>query len=107
MNNSTVQPQYGPEVSQSYQNLNSYAHAYWELHPYFSLTICVFGITTNLVNVFILCQEKMRTCINCILTGIAVSDIMTMLDYIPYAVQFYLLTELCKLWTNYGHRVLV
>lgn len=96
MNNTTTVPDYGPVKSQSYQNLNNYAHAYWEIHPYLSLIICVFGISTNLVNVFILCQDKMRNSINCILTGIAVSDIMTMLDYIPFAVQFYLLTGLGK-----------
>lgn len=96
MNNTTSELDYGPVKSQMYQNLENYGHAYWNIHPYLSLIICVFGVSTNLVNVFILCQDKMRNSINCILTGIAVSDIMTMLDYIPFAVQFYLLTGISK-----------
>lgn len=32
----------------------------------------------------------MRSSINCILTGIAVSDVFTMMSYIPFAIHFYL-----------------
>lgn len=98
MNNSSfvIVPD-GPEVkSRLYQNLESYAHAYWCIHPYISLIICSFGIITNMVNIAILCRKKMVNSINCILTGIAISDIVTMMDYVPYAVHFYLLTGLGK-----------
>ncbi|XP_045163841.1 G-protein coupled receptor dmsr-1-like [Mercenaria mercenaria] len=80
--------------STMYQNLEAYALAYWYMHPYISLIICTFGISTNIVNIAILCQKKMINSINCILTGIAISDILTMLDYVPYAMHFYLLTDL-------------
>lgn len=83
-------------VSAMYRNLESYALAYWHIHPYISLVMCTFGISTNIVNIAILCQKKMRNTINCVLTGIAISDIITMLDYAPYAMHFYLLTDLSK-----------
>ena len=87
----------GDEVTSTmYRNLEDYALAYWYMHPYISLVICTFGITTNIVNIAILCQKKMINSINCILTGIAISDILTMLDYVPYAMHYYLLTDLSK-----------
>ena len=100
MNNSTLEADDGiindlPK-SQAYKNLEAYALAYWNIHPYLSLVICTFGISTNVVNIVILTRQKMLNSINCVLTGIALSDIITMLDYIPYAVHFYLVTELGK-----------
>ncbi|KAL4220992.1 hypothetical protein ACF0H5_019256 [Mactra antiquata] len=74
--------------------LNSYALAFWSVHPYITLVICAFGIPTNIVNIVILNQKKMRSSINCILTAIAVSDIITMADYVPYTVFFYIITGL-------------
>ena len=77
-----------------YQNLEMYALGYWHVHPYLSLIICTFGISTNLVNIVILTRKKMLNSINCVLTGIAISDIITMVDYIPYVIHFYLMTDI-------------
>ena len=100
MNNSTLEADDGLIIaipkSQAYKNIEAYALAYWNVHPYLSLVICTFGISTNVVNIVILTRQKMLNSINCVLTGIALSDIITMLDYIPYAVHFYLVTELGK-----------
>lgn len=82
--------------SDHYKALTDYAHAYWDVHPYISLIICVFGILTNILNICVLRQEKMRTPINLILIGIAISDIITMADYVPFAFHFYILTDLSK-----------
>lgn len=79
------------EHSWAYAGLEAYAHWYWHIHGYVSLVICTFGIPTNIVNVIILTRKSMRTPINCILTGIAVSDILTMLSYMPFAVHFYIM----------------
>ena len=89
-----TQPTESDLQSEYYQFLNQYAHAYWQVHPYLSLTICSFGILTNMVNIHILGKKKMQSPINCILTGIAVFDIITMVDYVPYVVHFYLRTGL-------------
>ncbi|WAR15110.1 DMSR1-like protein, partial [Mya arenaria] len=89
--------------SSFYQSINAYAHAYWHVHPYISLIICVFGIITNIVNIYVLCKEKMRNSINCILTGIAISDIIIMADYIPFAIHFYLATGLRDIEERYTY----
>ena len=96
MNNSSELSSSGAEATKSamYQFLETYALGYWHVHPYLSLIICTFGITTNIVNIVILTRKKMLNSINCVLTGIAVSDIITMVDYIPYVVHFYLMTDI-------------
>ena len=80
--------------SLAYESLETYAIGYWHVHPYISLVICTFGITTNIVNIVVLTRKKMLNSINIVLTGIAMSDIITMLDYIPYVVHFYWLTDI-------------
>lgn len=71
--------------------LEAYACFYFGIHGYVSLAICCFGVPTNIVNIIILTRKSMRTPINCILTGIAVSDVLTMLSYIPYSIHFYII----------------
>ncbi|KAK3594158.1 hypothetical protein CHS0354_026570, partial [Potamilus streckersoni] len=94
--------------SQAYVNLEAYAYWYWEVHPYLSLIVCTFGIATNIANIIILTRKKMLSSINTILTGIAISDIITMVEYIPYALHFYILTDIGDLpkrhtlgWSTY------
>lgn len=70
--------------------LQEFAHRYWSIHGYLSLVVCTFGILTNIVNIIILTEKSMRTSINCILTGIAISDILTMTSYVPFAIHFYI-----------------
>lgn len=54
-----------------------------------SLCVCMGGIVTNTFNVTVLTRRHMRTPVNQILTGLAVSDIITMLSYLPFAFHFY------------------
>lgn len=70
--------------------LQRFARQYWSIHGYLSLVVCTFGILTNIVNIIILTEKSMRTSINCILTGIAISDILTMMSYMPFAIHFYI-----------------
>ena len=35
----------------------------------------------------------MRTPTNCILTGLAVADLLVMLDYMPFTIHYYILEE--------------
>ncbi|CAG5131712.1 unnamed protein product [Candidula unifasciata] len=59
------------------------------IHGYLSVVICFFGVLTNIFNITVLMAKDMRTATNYLLTFIAVSDILTMLPYIPYVINFY------------------
>ncbi|KAH3828414.1 hypothetical protein DPMN_130373 [Dreissena polymorpha] len=62
---------------------------YADAHGYVSLCVCSFGIVTNLFNISVLTRKQMATPVNQILTWLAVSDILTMVSYIPFALHFY------------------
>ncbi|RUS79613.1 hypothetical protein EGW08_012613 [Elysia chlorotica] len=69
--------------------LNEFSVWYAGYHGYLSLFVCMCGIVTNTFNVTVLTRRHMRTPVNQILTALAVSDIITMLSYVPFAVHFY------------------
>lgn len=83
--NSSYEPE--PYESEVLQTLSS---MYGDWHGYITLTICAIGIPLNLVNITVLTRKNMQTPINCILTWLAVSDIATMISYVPFAVHFYI-----------------
>ncbi|XP_033724687.1 sex peptide receptor-like [Pecten maximus] len=62
---------------------------YMYYHGYVSLVVCLFGIPSNLINITVLTRRHMRTPINFILTWMAVSDLLTMMSYVPFAVHYY------------------
>jgi hypothetical protein len=102
-NTTTKTPTSGETRSSAYLSLTAYATWYWNVHGYTSLVVCIFGVTTNILNIAILTRKSMRTAINIILTGMAVSDVMTMLLYIPNAVHFYLMTDLTPTPERYSY----
>ena len=64
---------------------------YEPLHGYLAVIICVLGTIFNMMNILVLTHKDMRTNpINLLLTGIAVADMMVMVEYIPFAVHMYL-----------------
>ncbi|GFR84824.1 B1 bradykinin receptor [Elysia marginata] len=71
--------------------LKQFSEWYARYHGYLSLFVCLCGIVTNTFNVTVLTRRHMRTPVNQILTGLAVSDIITMLSYVPFAIHFYCL----------------
>lgn len=73
---------------------------YQGVHGYLSIVVCVFGILSNIINIIVLTRKPMLTPTNCILTAIAVADMMTMLSYLPFAAYFYCVTVLER---GYGH----
>jgi len=84
--NSTV-----PSMS-SFCNLKAFGELYEPVHGYLALSICIVGIIFNIINVLVLTHRDMRrNPINLILTGIAVADLLMMLEYIPFAAHMYLL----------------
>ncbi|XP_048745525.1 G-protein coupled receptor dmsr-1-like [Ostrea edulis] len=80
-----------PDQCDDVVGLYAYACFYYGVHDYFSVILCCFGIPANLVNIIILTRKSMRTPINIILTGIAVSDLLTMFSYLVFAIHFRLM----------------
>ncbi|KAL4221707.1 G-protein coupled receptor [Mactra antiquata] len=80
-----------PDNITGYTNskLTRFSRSYASIHGYVSLCVCVFGIVTNLFNVSVLTRKHMKTPVNQILTWLAISDILTMISYIPFAIHFY------------------
>uniref|UniRef100_T1J538 G-protein coupled receptors family 1 profile domain-containing protein n=1 Tax=Strigamia maritima TaxID=126957 RepID=T1J538_STRMM len=62
-------------------------------HGYFSIIVCLFGIITNILNIIVLTRKDMISPTNAILTGLAVADMLVMLDYLPFSVHTYILIK--------------
>ncbi|KAL1517945.1 hypothetical protein ABEB36_001641 [Hypothenemus hampei] len=72
----------------TYCNFENFDHQYRQyVHGYLSLSVCVFGSLTNIFNIFILITKTMRSPTNFILTGLALADLLVMLQYIPFTVH--------------------
>lgn len=71
--------------------LRSFQETYRGLHGYLSLTVCFFGSVANVLNVCVLTMKQMRWPTNLILTGLAVADLLVMVEYVPFAVHEYIL----------------
>lgn len=57
---------------------------------YLSILVCIFGSIANVLNIFVLSRREMRSPTNAILTGLAVADLLVMLEYIPFSCHVYL-----------------
>lgn len=73
------------------ESLRAFSDWYAGYHGYVSLVVCAYGIVSNIFNILVLTRKNMWTTTNCILTGLAVSDLLTMVSYVPFALQFYVL----------------
>jgi len=71
------------------EELFSFAKSYASFHGYVSICVCIFGIVTNIFNITVLTRKHMHTPVNQILTWLAVSDMSTMISYVPFALHFY------------------
>lgn len=70
--------------------LQRYADWYSGYHGYTSLAVCAIGIVGNVLNVAVLTRTNMAaSSTNFILTALAVSDLLKMTSYVPFAIQFY------------------
>lgn len=59
-------------------------------HGYFSIIVCLFGTVANILNVTVLTRKEMVSApINRILTGLALADILVMIEYIPFAYYYH------------------
>ncbi|XP_049823488.1 G-protein coupled receptor dmsr-1-like [Aethina tumida] len=79
MNNTTV-----------YCDFQNFHDAYEEVHGPLSFLVCVFGSIANILNICVLTTKEMRWPTNLILTGLAIADLLVMLEYIPFTMHRYL-----------------
>jgi G protein-coupled receptor 139 len=73
------------------ETLEVFMNGYKPYHGFIAAAVCVFGIVANILNIIVLTRRNMISATNCILTGLAVSDGLTMVAYLPYALRFYVL----------------
>lgn len=73
------------------EDLAAFADWYRPLHGYLAAVVCALGIIANVLNIVVLTRKNMISATNCILTGLAVSDGLTMVAYFPFALRFYCL----------------
>lgn len=77
----------------TYHRLQSLKEEYAEIHGYISVVVCVFGIVANIANIVVLNKKHMRTSTNVILKWLAVADLCTMMEYVPFALKFYVFKD--------------
>lgn len=65
--------------------------AYAPIHGYLAIIVCVFGIIANILNIAILTRKELFNPAIVILIVIAITDILVMTEYIPYAIVKYIM----------------
>ncbi|KAJ8879760.1 hypothetical protein PR048_020368 [Dryococelus australis] len=80
---SREQPYCGP-------GLAAFSDTYRPVHVYASLLVCIFGSVANSLNIAVLSRREMSSPTNAILTGLAVADLLVMLEYIPFVGHTFL-----------------
>nr|XP_016935036.1 sex peptide receptor [Drosophila suzukii] len=73
--------------------MDNFHTSYKNMHGYVSLVVCILGTIANTLNIIVLTRREMRSPTNAILTGLAVADLAVMLEYIPYTIHDYILTD--------------
>lgn len=76
--------------------LNRFSVWYADFHGYISLLVCGVGVLCNLFIIIVLTRKNLTTTTNYLLTALAISDLLTMASYIPYALQFHCLYGTAK-----------
>ncbi|XP_074599409.1 uncharacterized protein LOC141853819 [Brevipalpus obovatus] len=67
--------------------------AYQPIHFYLTLAICSFGLVANMLNIIVLTRKTMHSPTNALLTGLAITDTLVMLDYIFFDTYTFFLPE--------------
>ncbi|KAH3828303.1 G-protein coupled receptor dmsr-1-like [Dreissena polymorpha] len=71
--------------------LQTFASNYRPIHGYLAAIVCVLGVLANILNIIVLTRKNMISSTNIILTGLAISDGLTMAFYLPFALQMYVI----------------
>uniref|UniRef100_A0A0N5BN65 G_PROTEIN_RECEP_F1_2 domain-containing protein n=1 Tax=Strongyloides papillosus TaxID=174720 RepID=A0A0N5BN65_STREA len=70
-------------------NIKYFGNSYKNIHPYISLFICIFGVIINFIHIIVLTRKNLRkSAVNCIMTVVAICDMLTMLTYLIYNFHF-------------------
>lgn len=88
-------------------DLSAFHSHFLKLHGWISLFVCIFGSIANILNILVLTRREMRSPTNIILTGLAVADLLVMIDYIPYSFHMYLYSRSRKDTFTYGWAIFV
>lgn len=80
-------------LNKSFSGLADFQIKYARVHGYISSCVCLFGFLANIANILVLTRKNMITSTNVILTWLAIADFLTMLDYFPFALHFYILKD--------------
>lgn len=81
-------------INKNNNNLCFIHFRYLSIHGYLSIMVCTFGSIANSLNIIVLTRREMRSPTNAILTGLAIADLLVMIDYIPFACIGYILPQL-------------
>ena len=91
-----------------------FSNSYRPIHGWLSTFVCLFGIPSNLLNIIVLTRPnmvcfflliffysklnlkqffcfKITSPTNLILSGLAVSDLLTMITYLPFSIYYYII----------------
>lgn len=64
---------------------------YAQYHGHLSIVICVFGTIANIFNIIVLTKKELACApINRILTGLAVADMLLMIEYMSFAYYYHM-----------------
>lgn len=70
--------------------LRNFSIAYRQIHGYLSFFVCIVGVISNILNIIVLTRREMSVLpINRILRGLALTDIVLMIEYIPFIFFYY------------------
>lgn len=78
-------------VVEEIPELKQFEYFYKPIHGYLAACVCVFGVLANILNIVVLTRKNMLTSTNVILTGLAISDGLTMALYFPWALAMYVI----------------
>lgn len=67
--------------------------AYKKFHGYIALVVCLFGVIANILIMVVLTRKEMRTPVNLMLFALAMADLLIMIEYIPFALHMYLISN--------------
>lgn len=90
-------------VTTKYCELEGFQKSYAEVHGPLSILVCVLGSIANILTICVLTRKEMRSSTNLILTGLAVADLLVMIEYIPFCNYSYLNTEKRKYITHFSY----
>ncbi|XP_059154203.1 sex peptide receptor-like [Physella acuta] len=62
-----------------------------KLHGYIAVAVCLFGVLSNSANIIVLTRRNMSSSTNTLLLWLAVADLLTMVEYLPFALHFYVM----------------